>query len=344
MSEAEDTDAHRRREAKRLLTRRTALRAFTVGAAGVAGVAAAGAGSEVFAAAATPAPGQDVNGTYQKPPVLPQGHASANLPPNSQRWSSIAGLSFMPDVITNRLYSGGGGLYLANATGDCKALVDLPNGATITAIDFSYIRNDGNGMNFALRHYDTTGGNSDLITGTATAAPAATAAFGFLPAASPITVNPTNGPLYLVWTPGTASSTHVLYAGYVLWAPNNGLVLFSAPKRCFGDGTTYAADAVISNIDATAVIPSKGGGATGVPAGATAAFCAVQSYQPGVMTLYPTGSADPGLGNWAAQGTSAGTGIQMQYMMVPLNAAGKFNIHNNFTAKQIFVDVWGYVI
>jgi len=33
----------------------------------------------------------------------------------------------------------------------------------------------------------------------------------------------------------------------------------------------------------------------------------------------------------------------MLYMLVPLDATGKFNIHNRFTAKQIYVDVWGYL-
>jgi hypothetical protein len=28
---------------------------------------------------------------------------------------------------------------------------------------------------------------------------------------------------------------------------------------------------------------------------------------------------------------------------VPLNSSRPFNIHNNFTDKQIFVDVWDYL-
>ncbi len=145
-------------------------------------------------------------------------------------------------------------------------------------------------------------------------------------------VRDNSGALWLSMGDGTAN-----------WRRWTALTSFPTPRRCFGDGTTYAADAVITNIDAKTIIASKGGGSTGVPAGALAAYCAVQSYQPGVMTLYPAGSADPGLGNWACQGTSAGTGVQMLYMLVPLSGTGLFNIHNNFTAKQIFVDVWGYL-
>jgi hypothetical protein len=127
------------------------------------------------------------------------------------------------------------------------------------------------------------------------------------------------------------------------WRRHSAVVTFPNPRRCFGDGTLYPVDAVITNIDAKSIIPSKGGGSTGVPVGAPSAWCAVMAYQPGVMTLYPAGTTDPGIGNWACQGTSSGTGVQMMYMFVPLSSTGFFNLHNNFTAKQIFVDVWGYL-
>ena len=73
-----------------------------------------------------------------------------------------------------------------------------------------------------------------------------------------------------------------------------------------------------------------------------AAYCAVQAYQPGVMTLYPAGTPDTGTANWAVNGTLGQ--LQMLYMLVPLDSTGKFNIHNRFTDKQIYVDVWGYLI
>jgi hypothetical protein len=78
-----------------------------------------------------------------------------------------------------------------------------------------------------------------------------------------------------------------------------------------------------------------------VPAGAAAAYCAVQSYQAGVMTLFPDGSLDPGIANWSGTGTSGI--LNLLYMLVPLSSLGEFRIHTYFSGS-IFVDVWGYVL
>jgi len=80
---------------------------------------------------------------------------------------------------------------------------------------------------------------------------------------------------------------------------------------------------------------------TGVPAGAKAAWCAVQAYSPGVLTLFPDGAADPGGANYA--GTGPAGQLNLLYMLVPLSAAGKFMIHAYFNG-QVFVDVWGYQV
>jgi hypothetical protein len=80
---------------------------------------------------------------------------------------------------------------------------------------------------------------------------------------------------------------------------------------------------------------------SGVPAGAAAAYCSVQSYQTGVMTLFPEGSPDPGVANWSGSGTSGA--LNLLYMMVPLSAAGNFKIRTYFNGS-IYVDVWGYVL
>ena len=77
---------------------------------------------------------------------------------------------------------------------------------------------------------------------------------------------------------------------------------------------------------------------TGVPVGAKAAFCAVQSYSAGVMTLYPDGASDPGIANWS--GTANGP-LNLLYMFVPLGADGKFRMHTYFTGRK-FIDVWGF--
>ena len=341
--EVRDTPQQRKGIANQLLTRRTALRGLAVGVAGVAGLAATASGGAALAAPATVSDTLTTNPPTAKAPHSPL--AQPRTPQDAATWTSAAGLSFLPDAIATRVYAGGGAISLS-ALGEAKAHVDLPNGASILAMDWAYVRNDTNPMNFSLRSYDGQRSSTNVIAGTASNTPSASVAFDYFPAVAPILVAPAAASLYLTWAPGTASGAHLLVAGYIRYINNNGLVLFPSPKRCFGDGTTYAADAIIPNIDASVVIPSKGGGPTGLPTGASviAAFCAVQSYEPGVMTLYAAGSPDPGLGNWAAQAPLAATGIQMLYMMVPLNGSTQFTIHNNFTAKRIFVDVWGYLI
>ncbi len=77
-----------------------------------------------------------------------------------------------------------------------------------------------------------------------------------------------------------------------------------------------------------------------MPAGATSAFCAVQSYTAGVLTIFPDLTTDPGIANFGA--TSTGP-LNLTYMMVPLSAAGKFKIHSYITGR-VYVDAWGYAV
>jgi hypothetical protein len=121
----------------------------------------------------------------------------------------------------------------------------------------------------------------------------------------------------------------------------NDLVLFPDPRRLYaGNFSTTAPGTFL--VDATIKVnPSNGqpNGASGVPAGAKAAFCAVQSYSAGVMTLYPDGTSDPGLANWSS---TANGPLNLTYVFVPLSAAGKFQMHTYFTGQK-YVDAWGYV-
>lgn len=115
------------------------------------------------------------------------------------------------------------------------------------------------------------------------------------------------------------------------WVPMISLIPFPDPRRVFGQplnaGVTTAA------IDATA--------GSGVPVGAQAAYCAVQSYQDGTMTIFPDGAADPGIANYSVSGT--GGTLRMLYMLVPLSSAGRFKMHTYFTGS-VYVDVWGYLM
>jgi len=117
-----------------------------------------------------------------------------------------------------------------------------------------------------------------------------------------------------------------------------GIQLFPNPRRIYNGYVQPTAPGTYGPVDAT--LQSDGTTPSGVPVGATAAFCAVQSYNAGVMTLYPDGAADPGLANWS--GTANGP-LNLLYVFVPLSAAAKFKIHTYFTGQK-FIDVWGYLI
>ena len=110
---------------------------------------------------------------------------------------------------------------------------------------------------------------------------------------------------------------------------------FPDPRRVMS--LTMAYNQTSSAIDATI---TTSGTASGVPAGAQSAWAAVMAYQGGVLTIFPDGAADPGIGNWAGPATTGA--LNMLYMLVPLSSAGKFKVHAYF-AGTIYVDVWGYL-
>lgn len=124
------------------------------------------------------------------------------------------------------------------------------------------------------------------------------------------------------------------------WRRASTFEVFPNSRRVYGNGVALAAGATVTNVDATQKI--NGGGPTGLPAGVAAAWCAVQSFEPAVLSIYPAGSADPNVGTYGAMGT-AGISIQISYMMVPLNASGHFSFRNMKTKARIFFDVWGYI-
>jgi hypothetical protein len=119
-----------------------------------------------------------------------------------------------------------------------------------------------------------------------------------------------------------------------------GMHIFPNPRRVWDGFAQPTGPGLYGPVDATLKAATAGGGPSGVPAGAQAAFCAVQSYNAGVLTIYPDGTADTGQANWAA--TTDGP-LNMLYMFVPLSAAGKFRFHAYFTGPRFF-DVWGYLV
>ncbi|GAC1326377.1 MAG: hypothetical protein NVSMB22_17250 [Chloroflexota bacterium] len=117
------------------------------------------------------------------------------------------------------------------------------------------------------------------------------------------------------------------------WQAVGNLRSFRASTRVFGDGGVIPAGTTTAAIDATA--------GSGVPTGATSAYCAVQASAstPGPLTLFPDGADDPGIANYTAIVPNT---LNLFYMLVPLSASGKFRIHTYITG-QIYVDVWGYL-
>ncbi len=162
------------------------------------------------------------------------------------------------------------------------------------------------------------------------------------------------------YTPFPAPLEQVRDAAGTLWLSNGAATptwrrastfeIFGNLRRVYGPGTTlppagFKGDPAASalHIDATKQIltPPFNGSPSGVPAGAIAAWCAVQAYEPGAISIYPDNLADPGAASWASAGTTGK--LQMLYMMVPLSPAGKFSITNYFTTKHIYIDVWGFL-
>ncbi len=115
--------------------------------------------------------------------------------------------------------------------------------------------------------------------------------------------------------------------------------IFPNPRRVYNGFAQPRVAGTYGPVDATKqVYPTPA--PSGVPVGAKAAFCAVQSYSSGVMTIYPDGTSNPLIANWA--GAVDGP-LNLLWMFVPLSAAGKFNFATYFNGIYVF-DAWGYLM
>jgi hypothetical protein len=118
-----------------------------------------------------------------------------------------------------------------------------------------------------------------------------------------------------------------------------GFHIFPNPRRVYNGFAQPTAPGTYGPVDATTqVYPTVA--PSGVPAGAQAAFCAVQSYSAGVLSIYPDLTSNPQIANWS--GTANGP-LNLLYMFVPLSPAGKFLFTAYFTGIRVF-DVWGYLM
>jgi len=218
------------------------------------------------------------------------------------------------------------------------ARADVPDGAVLSELWASLIVNDANPANIQLAQIFPWANSAPLLASQATTLVQATVQN------VQITIPPTladksQSSFILVYLPGTLNSaTHQLFGMRLGWTLNPGLTLFPDPRRIIGG--SFVNGATTGPYDAT--LKSDLVTPTGIPVGAKAAFCAVQSYTPGVLTLFPDLATDPGIANYSGTGTQ-GFGLNMVYMMVPLSTAGKFKIHS-YISGNCYVDAWGYVV
>ena len=307
-------------------------------AAVTAGAAVGAIGMPPLTAAAAGGGISHPNGAQQALPKL----LTPNTPltPNTT-YSTLSGSDFKPSesadgyVQNDQLY-----IYPATATsGDFRARFPVPNGAVITEAVFWVVNNDASGMNFFAPYRFMFDGTFQTYGFAAQTAASPNLVAVTVPV-TPVTVDNTANSYWAVVTFGVTTGAQQLYAARLGWLLEPGLTTFANPRRIYGDGTLLSPGQPVLHVDAT---KKTDGTPSGVPAGATAAFCAVSSYGTGAISLYKDGDLDNGIGAWASQGT-AGNGVNQGYNLVPLSAAGKFSFTNYFTSKAMYFDVWGYLV
>ena len=303
-------------------------------AATAAGAAVSGSAIESALAASTPNP---------NPSGLRTGVAAPKV-----RFTTNAGLSYTwlwgpTDFTTSSSAQAWAdqyvsGNYSVQPGGTMWARADVPDGAVLTELWASLIVNDGNSALIQFAQIFPWANSAPLLGSGVVSTPQATVQ-NVLITIPPTLADKSQSSFILVYLPGTLNSaTHQLFGMRLGWTLNPGLTLFPDPRRIIGG--SFVNGATTGPYDAT--LKSDLVTPTGIPVGAKAAFCAVQSYTPGVLTLFPDLATDPGIANYSGTGTQ-GFGLNMVYMMVPLSTAGKFKIHS-YISGNCYVDAWGYVV
>jgi hypothetical protein len=314
-------------------SRRALLKAAALSAAG-AGIGMPLASGAVPAFAATPGGGTEVK---PQRPASP-GHIAST----AFSYRSTSGLQFTPVDTTVTSKSVGNFGAIAQLSGSptmWTTPIHIPDRSVLSSATFTVLVNDASPAQVQVFSL-----NSSVPLGSTTVS-TSSPSFQQVPVsltAGNVTIDNFNDAYFLAWTPGTATVNHQLQRGQAVFFNEGRLATFLNPRRVFDGNANPTAPGTYGPIDATVQVTTSGwpGGASGVVVGAQAAFCAVQSFSSGVMTLYPDGASDPGIANWS--GTTDGP-LNMTYMLVPLSVAGKFRIHKLFTGRA-FVDVWGYLL
>ncbi len=224
----------------------------------------------------------------------------------------------------------------ATSGGSFFVQLQPPQGAVITECAFYVVNPTTNVFGYLVS--ETLGSNAQTIFGSGVTAGASASLQAVIMSVTPTTVDNT-----LTWydldLELLAATDVQIWFARIGWINEPTLTLFPNPRRIINGGP-FVNGAVTGPYDATLEYDHVT--ATGIPAGAKAAFCAVQSYTPGVLTLFPDLTTDPGIANYSGTGTQ-GFGLNMVYMMVPLSPAGKFKIHS-YISGNCYVDAWGYVV
>jgi hypothetical protein len=312
-------------------SRRALLKAAALSAAGAAGI------GMPLVQGATPAFAATAGPSVKPPRPASPGHIAST----AYSYRSTTGYQFIP--LDSSVTSKSAGTFGAIAQfGGAPTLfttpILIPDRAGLSGALFSILVNDA--FPALVQVHSLNSG----VLGSATVT-TSSSSFQSVPVsliAPTVTIDNLTDAYFLGWTPGTATTAHQLRLGQVSFVNEDRLAIFPNPRRVFDGYVNPTAPGTYGPIDATAQVTTSGwtGGPSGVVVGALAAFCAVQSFTSGVMTLFPDATTDPGVANWS--GTATGP-LNLTYMLVPLSIAGKFRMHKYFTG-QAFVDVWGYLL
>jgi hypothetical protein len=304
-------------------------------AATAGGAAAAGAAGIESVLAATPAPGGGpILGTQASSPGASAPRSLATTPFTT--YQGIAGSDFDAGGSGYTWFVSGGSKTPTNG-GFYFRRLQLPQASVLTECIF-YLANPTTAVVSGYILSATLGTNSlNLIAGASTSTTNASGQPLTL-AVPPTFINNTSF-WYNLDVENGAATDNQIWGARIGYLNNPGLTLFPNGRRVWDGWAQPTGPGTYGPVDATTqVYPSVA--PSGVPVGAKAAFCAVQSYNAGYLFIYPDGTANPNIANWT--GIADGQ-LNLLYMYVPLSAAGKFLFTANFTGRKFF-DVWGYVV
>ena len=233
------------------------------------------------------------------------------------------GTAFLPrDSTTTYSYSSAGNIY-ATVVGafDCP-ISNLPVGAVINAVVFSFFKNNANDSYFSLYSLTpSTGAFSNIASANTSAFPVSTIVASV---SVPVSVPVTNDTAYFArWLPGDNTSSQVLYGVEVTYTyPNNayGQTTASGGVGVYGSSTSGYGVYGTSMVSAGVYGIGTGAGSYGVLATASASSTAgvyATSSTPNTPAFYAVNFAAPNPPN-----SNAGFFIGQVYINGPLVIAG----------------------